>query len=89
MKLNKDHINDNLISQVVEPCCKTMSEVLNNRLIDDNSDFTNAFSELYEPFNIFRYDKSGDEIGYYPIRFCPFCGEQIIIESNNQSAPQD
>ncbi len=58
-----------------------MGEALSDRSISDNSAFGDPFvHNNYNPLNIFIYDIGDHLTGYHPIRFCPFCGEEITVE---------
>lgn len=91
MKLQVTHLDAGVrAEEITENCCGTMSEVIANGTVANNNDFVEAFSNDFEPFNIFRHDANGSVAGFYPLRFCPFCGQQIVIEFiDGRAAPQD
>ncbi len=65
---------------ITEMCCDTMSKVIDNEVVTSNSGFADSFSEDYKPFNIFKYDDRHNPVEFYPLEFCPFCGDKISIE---------
>ena len=62
-------------NELIKPCCEKLSIAIKDELIGCTECY--PFSdEKIEP-TVFIFSDGGHG-GYYPISFCPFCGQQLL-----------